>query len=178
MEETFIKERPAPAASDKLSTMLTAGASSSELETVDVDDATAFLARFADGAMGTFESTRFAAGRRNHNRIEINGSQGSVSFNLEAMNRLDYYNAGDADDVPGFRSIQVNEDGHPYMDHWWPPGHGIGYQNTFVNQYADFLQAIADNTVPEPGFEVGLENQKVLDAVQRSIAEDGWISIE
>ncbi|MFZ5830575.1 MAG: Gfo/Idh/MocA family protein [Planctomycetota bacterium] len=178
MEETFIKERPARAASEQLSTMLTADATSATLEKVDVDDATAFLARFACGAMGTFESTRFAAGRRNHNRIEVNGSKGSVYFDLENMNRLEYHNAADPPDVPGFRSIQVNEGCHPYIGHWWPPGHGIGYQNTFVNQYADFLQAIADDTTPEPGFEAGLENQKVLEAVTRSIADDHWVTID
>jgi predicted dehydrogenase len=178
IEETFVKERPFAAASDKLSTMLTAEASSMQMEQVDVDDATAFLARFQCGAMGTFESTRFASGRRNHNRVEVNGSKGSVYFDLESMNRLHYYDADDPGDVPGFRSIQVNEGCHPYMDHWWPPGHAIGYENTFVNQYADFLQAIADDTTPEPGFEVGLENQKVLEAVTGSIADDRWVEIE
>ena len=178
MEETFIKERPAQSASDELSTMLTAKATAAAKETVDVDDTTAFLARFACGALGTFESTRFAAGRRNHNRIEVNGSKGSVSFDLENMNRLQYYDADDPGDVPGFRSIQANEGCHPYIANWWPPGHGIGYQNTFVNQYADFLQAIADDTTPEPGFEIGLENQKVLEAVTRSIADDRWVALE
>jgi len=178
VEETFIKERPSVADSDKLSTMLTAESSLSEMEQVDVDDTTAFLTRFECGAMGTFESTRFAAGRRNHNRVEVNGSKGSVYFDLEFMNRLQYYNADDPDDVPGFRSIQVNEGCHPYIDHWWPPGHAIGYENTFVNQYADFLQAIAEDTIPEPGFEVGLENQKVLEAVTKSIAEDRWVDID
>jgi predicted dehydrogenase len=176
MDTTFVRERPAKATSEQLSTMLTAEAAA-ELEPVDVDDATAFLARFSCGALGTFESTRFAAGRRNHNRIEVNGSQGSVCFDLENMNLLQYYNANDPADVPGFRTIQVNEGCHPYIDHWWPPGHGIGYQNTFVNQYADFLQAIVDDTVPVPGFEVGLENQRVLEAVTRSIANDRWIDL-
>ncbi len=177
MEETFIKERPAEVQAETLSTMLTAQAGSTQMEPVDVDDATAFLARFADGALGTFESTRFAAGRRNHNRVEVNGSKGSVYFDLENMNRLEYYNVDDPSDVPGFRSIQVNEGCHPYMDHWWPPGHGIGYQNTFVNQFADFFQSIADDTKSQPGFEVGLENQKVLEAVTRSIAEGKWIDV-
>ena len=95
MEETFIKQRPAEAEAEQLSTMLTAQASTSKMVDVDVDDTTAFLARFADGAVGTFESTRFAAGRRNHNRIEVNGSKGSVYFDLENMNLLEYYNADD-----------------------------------------------------------------------------------
>jgi len=177
MEETFIKQRPAEAEAAQLSTMLTAQASASTLVDVDVDDTTAFLARFAGGAVGTFESTRFASGRRNHNRIEVNGSKGSVYFDLENMNLLEYYNAEDPADVPGFRTIQVNEGCHPYIDHWWPPGHGIGYQNTFVNQFADFFQAIVNDTKPEPGFEVGLENQKVLEAVTQSIAEQRWVTV-
>ena len=178
MEETFIKERQSFTSSVELSTMLTASSSSEQTEKVDVEDACAFLARFSCGAMGTFESTRFASGRRNHNRIEVNGAKGSVYFDLESMNRLHYYNAEDPGDVPGFRSIQVNEGCHPYIDHWWPPGHAIGYENTFVNQYADFLQAIADDTIPEPGFEVGLENQKILEAVTSSIANNCWVEIE
>lgn len=177
MEETFVKERPAEAEAEQLSTMLTAQAGSSRMEPVDVDDTTSFLARFANGAVGTFESTRFAAGRRNHNRIEVNGSRGSVYFDLEDMNRLQYYNADDPGDVPGFRSIQVNEGCHPYIDHWWPPGHGIGYQNTFVNQFADFFQAIAQDSRPEPGFEVGVQNQQVLEAVTQSIANQRWVDV-
>ena len=177
MEETFIKQRPAPAESDKLSTMLTAEGASAKMEPVDVDDTTLFLARFANGAVGSIESTRFASGRRNHNRIEINGSKGSIVFDLEDMNRLQYYNAEDPKDVPGFRLVQATEGCHPYISHWWPPGHAIGYQNTFTNQFADFFQAIAEDRKPEPGFEVGLENQKVLDAVSRSIASKGWVEI-
>jgi predicted dehydrogenase len=144
---------------------------------VDVDDTTLFLARFANGAVGSIESTRFASGRRNHNRIEVNGSKGSLVFDLEDMNRLQYYNADDSKDVPGFRLVQATEGCHPYISHWWPPGHAIGYQNTFTNQFADFFQAIAEDRKPEPGFEVGLENQKVLDAVSRSIASNGWVKV-
>ena len=177
MEETFIKERPAEAQSERLSTMLTAQAGSAKTESVDVDDTTLFLARFANGAVGTFEATHFASGRRNHNRIEVNGSKGSIVFNLEDMNRLEYYNAEDPPDVPGFRSIMVNEGCHPYIDHWWPPGHAIGYQNTFVNQYADFFQAIAENRPAQPDFHEGLENQKVLEAVTQSIAQQGWVDV-
>jgi predicted dehydrogenase len=93
------------------------------------------------------------------------------------MNRLQYYNAEDAKDVPGFRSIQATEGMHPYIAHWWPPGHAVGYQNTFVNQFADFFQAIAENRKPEPGFEEGLESQRVIEAVTRSIASGGWVDV-
>jgi predicted dehydrogenase len=177
MEQTFIKQRPAPAETEELSTMLTAAKGSSGLEPVDVDDATLFLARFANEAVGTFEATRFAAGRRNHNRIEVNGSKGSLVFDLEDMNRLEYYSAEDPQDVPGFRSIMATEGCHPYIAHWWPPGHSIGYENAFVNQFADFFRAIAEDGKPEPGFEEGLENQKVLEAVSRSIDRNGWVEI-
>jgi len=177
MDETFVKERPAPAENETLTTMLTAEALQSKMEPVDVDDTTLFLARFANGAVGSFEATRFAAGRRNHNRIEINGSKGSIVFDLEDMNRLMYYNAEDPADVQGFRSIQATEACHPYIDHWWPPGHSIGYQNSFVNEFADFFRAIADDTKPSPSFEDGLENQKVIEAVSRSIASQRWADI-
>lgn len=177
MEETFIKQRPAEAAAEQLSTMLTARAGGQQMEPVDVDDATAFLARFENGALGTFEATRFAAGRRNHNRIEVNGSKGSVVFDLEDMNRLQVYRTDDPAETPGFRSVQVTEGCHPYISHWWPPGHAIGYQNSFVNQFADFFQAIADGTEPEPGFAQGLENQRVLEAVTQSIEKDRWVDL-
>jgi predicted dehydrogenase len=147
------------------------------MEPVDVDDAALFLARFGNGVLGSFEATRFAAGRRNHNRIEINGSKGSLVFDLEDMNRLLYYNAEDPGDVPGFRSIQATEGCHPYIGHWWPPGHAVGYQNTFVNQFADFFQAIADDTTPQPGFEEGLETQKVIEAATQSFETQRWVDI-
>lgn len=122
-------------------------------------------------------STMLTAGRRNHNRLEVNGSKGSVVFDLEDLNRLQYDNAGDPRDVPGFRSIQTTEGCHPYIDHGWPPGHAIGHQNTFVNQFADFFEAIVKDTKPEPGFEAGLANQRVLDAVSRSITAGGWVDL-
>lgn len=177
MEETFIKERPAEATAQTLSTMLTATAQTTKMEPVDVDDAAIFLAKFENGALGSFEATRFAAGRRNHERIEINGSKGSLWFDLENMNNLHYYSTEDGADVQGFRTIQVNEGCHPYTGHYWPAGHGVGYENLFISEFADFFEAIANDTKPSPGFEVGLENQKVLDAVSRSIAEERWIPI-
>ena len=176
-QETFIKRRPAEVVGDKLTTMLTADKGSAKMEDVDVDDATVFLARFADGAMGTFEATRFASGRRNHNRFEVNGSKGSVVFDLEDMNRLLYYNADDPQDVQGFRTVQVTEGCHPYLSAWWPPGHAIGYENTFVNQFADFFRAVAEDTQPTPDFAEGLENQKVLEAVMQSVADKKWVRI-
>ena len=98
-----------------------------------MDDATMFLARFKNGALGTFECTRFAAGRRNFNRFEINGSKGSLTFNLEKMNELQFYSREDEGHVQGFREIIVNEGDHPYMAAWWPPG---GYRESLQGIYS------------------------------------------
>jgi predicted dehydrogenase len=150
---------------------------SADLGKVTVDDASAFIARFQNGALGTFEATRFAVGRKNHNRFEINGSKGSIVFNLERMNELEYFNAEDPDGTQGFRVIQATESGHPYAGHYWPVGHIIGYEHTFVNLVADALTAIHDGRPCSPDFRDGYENQRVLDAVERSHASRGWISL-
>ncbi|MCE9559441.1 MAG: Gfo/Idh/MocA family oxidoreductase [Armatimonadetes bacterium] len=160
---TFIKERPIP--------------DSDAVGTVTVDDAAMFLARFKNGAIGTFEASRFAVGRRNYNRFEINGSKGSVVFNLERMNELEYYNAADPAEAQGFRLIQVTESVHPYAGHYWPSGHIIGYEHTFVNLVADAVTAMASGKNPSPSLEDGFQNQRVLDAVERSHASRSWISL-
>lgn len=179
MEQTFIRQRPAEVIGDQLTTMLTATKGGDrKMEEVDVDDTSLFLARFDGGAVGTFESTRFASGRRNHNRIEVNGSKGSVVFDLENMNHLQYYNAEDPAGCQGFRSVQATDGSHPYISAWWPPAHAVGYENLFVNQFADFFTAIAKDLKPDPGFEVGLENQKVIDAVLRSIHNNEWVHVK
>lgn len=173
MLHTFVKKRPLVAAiDDRL------GASASpEMGDVTVDDAAAFLARFHSGAIGTFEASRFAVGRKNYHRWEINGSKGSVVFNLERMNELEYYNAEDASDVRGFRVIQATEGEHPYAGRYWPVGHILGYEHTFVNLVADALMAIHRGECPSPNFEDGLQNQRVLDAVERSWEKRGWIGL-
>jgi predicted dehydrogenase len=109
------------------------GKASTEMGEVTVDDSSIFLARFANGAVGTFEATRMAPGRKNYNRWEINGTKGSVVFNMERMNELEYYDAGDAEDVRGFRVIQTTDNPHPYTANYWPAGHIIGYEHTFIN---------------------------------------------
>jgi predicted dehydrogenase len=161
---TFVQERPVSPGSN-------------ERDTVDVDDATAFLALFENGALGTFEATRFALGRKNHNRIEINGSKASVVFNLERMNELEFYSGGDPQDRTGFRVIQVTEPVHPFVSAWWPPGHMIGYEHTFVHLVAEGLQRMAEGRNPSPDFEDGLACQRVLDAVARSAEQRSWISV-
>ncbi|KAA0228966.1 Gfo/Idh/MocA family oxidoreductase [Fimbriimonadia bacterium ATM] len=169
--ETFVKQRPKLAAvDDRLG-----GVASKEMGDVTVDDAAMFLARFQNGALGTFEATRFAVGRKNHNRFEINGSKGSLVFNLERMNELEYYSAEDPEDLRGFRCIQATDASHPYCANWWPVGHIIGYEHTFVHLVADGLSKMAKGENPSPDFEDGLRNQRVLDAVERSSASRSWI---
>ena len=136
--------------------------------TVTVDDAAAFTARLAGGALASFEATRCAPGRKNGLRIELNGSAGSLAFDLERLNELQFFSLNDSPDSAGFRRILVTEPGHPYLDAWWPPGHIIGWEHTFTHQARDLLTAIATGAQPEPSFADGLEVQKVLDAVQRS----------
>ena len=165
--ETFIAERPLPAEHSGLS-----GTARDERGVVDVDDAAIFLARFAGGAVGTFEATRFANGRKNAIRIEINGSLGSLAFDFEDMNLLHFFDATDATEIAGFRRILVTEPTHPYVGAWWPPGHLIGYEHGFTHQVVDLIGAIASGADPTPSFADGLNVQRVLAAVEQS-AEDG-----
>ena len=141
---------------------------------VTVDDAAAFLARFDNGAIGTFEATRFAAGRRNQNSFEINGSKGSLAFDLERMNELEVFFTEDDPDVQGFRTVNVTEPDHPYSGAWWPPGHILGYEHTFVHTMKDLMDGIEAGQSPTPNFEDGYRCQAVLDAVERSAASGEW----
>ena len=161
MMETFIEERPLEG-------------SEGETGEVTVDDAAAFLARFEGGAIGTFEATRFAAGRRNKNAFEINGSKGSVAFDLERMNELEVFFVDDEADVQGFRTVNVTGPDHPYAGAWWPPGHILGYEHTFVHTMKDLMDGIAKGTSPAPTFEDAYRVQAVLDAVERSAGGGGW----
>jgi predicted dehydrogenase len=148
---------------------------------VTVDDAVVFSARFASGALGSFEATRYAAGRKNGLRIELNGSAGSLAFDLERLNELEFYDGDDTDggSTAGFRRILVTEPEHPYLSAWWPPGHTLGWEHTFTNQARDLLTAIADGGQPTPSFGDGLAVQRVLDAVQRSAAAgSGWVMVD
>ena len=131
------------------------------------------------GVMANLEATRYAPGRRNHIEIEINGSKGSIFFDFEDMNRLKFYNGDDPKDRQGFRDILVTQrDGiQPYVANWWPPGHGIGYEHTFVHAVADFVNACADGKSVQPTFEDGLQNQRVLTAVETSSAKGKWVKV-
>ncbi|AXX29692.1 oxidoreductase [Actinosynnema pretiosum subsp. pretiosum] len=143
---------------------------------VTVDDAALFLARFDNGAVGTFEATRYALGRKNAMRIEVNGSKGSLAFDFESMNELSVFT--DAGPDSGFRRVLVTEPGHPYLEGWWPPGHLLGYEHTFTHEVADLLSAIGTGVDPHPSFADGLRVQRVLDAVQTSAGSgSAWTSI-
>jgi predicted dehydrogenase len=163
--ETFIKERPLPDNPKKKGK-------------VTVDDASAAVVRFKNGALGTIEASRFATGRKNYNRFEINGSKGSVAFNLERLNELDVYLSADDGAVQGFHNVMVTEgQHHPYVGHWWPPGHIIGYEHTFVHTVYDLLEAVATNKMPTPNFEDGVQNQKVLAAMEKAAATKRWVTV-
>ena len=141
-----------------------------------MDDAALFLARFGSGALGSFEATRFATGRKNAMRLEVNGSEGSLAFDFESMNELSFYDGHEDPDTAGFRRILVTEPTHPYADAWWPPGHGLGYEHTFTHEVVDLVSAIGADQAPRPSFADGLQVQQVLAAVERSA--DGGSSWE
>jgi predicted dehydrogenase len=171
--ETFVRERPLPAASGSLT-----GVGGEGTGTVTVDDAAVFLARFDGGALGSFEATRFALGRKNAIRIEVNGSAGSLAFDFEDMNVLHFYDGADPAATAGFRRIVVTEPDHPYVGAWWPAGHGLGYEHGFTHQVVDLVAAIAKGDDPAPSFADGLQVQRVLDAVERSAAASStWTEI-
>jgi predicted dehydrogenase len=142
---------------------------------VTVDDAAAALVRFANGAMGTIEGTRLAPGRKNYNRFEVNGSKGSLAFDLERMNELQLFKRSDPAHQQGFRTILATEPGaHPYVKSWWPPGHIIGYEHTFTHTVFDFLKGLEKGRSPRPDFEDGVRNQRVLAAWERSARARKW----
>jgi predicted dehydrogenase len=144
---------------------------------VTTDDATSFMARFENGAMGSFTATRFATGRKNFLRLEIFGSKGSLVFNLERLNELHYFSREDEIQEQGFSTIMVTENSHPYLEKWWPPGHIIGWEHTFIHEIGDFLMAIAEDTPIQADFYDGWRCQQVLDAVDESARTRTWISI-
>jgi predicted dehydrogenase len=164
MTETFIKERELQ---DEPGTV----------KPVGIDDACAFLVRFANGSMGTFESTRYARGRKNFNTFEMNGEEGSVAFNLEEAHRLQYFDDGDDDHVHGWRSILVTDFEHPYAKHWWVPGCVTGYEHTFINALADFLEGLQTGQGTQPDFRDALQTQIVCDAVLESAKTGQWVKI-
>ncbi|QDT26037.1 Gfo/Idh/MocA family protein [Gimesia panareensis] len=168
--ETFIKERVHQETGEKTK--------------VEIDDACMFLARFANGSMGTFESSRYARGRKNFNTFELNGEAGSVYFDLEDPQILQFFEYANPttgkkveDHLTGWRRIHVTNFEHPYMDKWWVPGCTIGYEHTFTNALADFFQGLDTGKPTQPDFRAALETQKVCDAVLQSAKEKQWVEI-
>ena len=173
LTETFVRERPLPDASTGLSASAAGGSGE-----VTVDDAALFLARFAGGAVGSFEATRFAAGRKNALRLEINGSGGSLAFDFESMNELQFHDHAEDAETAGFRRIVVTEPVHPYVGAWWPPGHGLGYEHTFIHEVVDLITDIGAGRPPAPSFADGLQVQRVLAAVEQSAYSDSrWHAV-
>jgi predicted dehydrogenase len=156
--KTFVTERPLPG--------------STTLAPVDVDDAALALLKFENGAVGSVEASRFAPGRKNYNRFEINGSKGSIVWDLEKLNELELYREEGPNS--GFRTVLVTDAKHPYVSAWWPPGHIIGYEHSFTHTVYDLIVAIHQQKMPTPNFEDGVKNQKVLDAIERSSASGRW----
>ncbi|MDP9209869.1 MAG: Gfo/Idh/MocA family oxidoreductase [Actinomycetota bacterium] len=165
LTETFVRERP-----------LADG--SGARGPVTVDDAALFIARFAGGALGSFEATRFATGHTEGLRVELNGELGSIIWDLGSFNELRLFDATGDPATQGFRRVQVTRADHPYAGAWWPDGHSIGYEHTFTHEVRDLVHAIADGRDPVPSFADGLQVQEVLDAVQRSASSGaGWTRV-
>jgi predicted dehydrogenase len=163
--ETFIRTRPRPE-------------DPSRNGRVTVDDAAVAAVRFASGAIGSVEATRFAPGRKSRCAFEINGSLGSLAFDLERLNELEVCFESDPPSLRGFRTILATEPVHPHMAAWWPPGHIIGWEHTFTHMVRDLLEAMADGTVPSPSFRDGVMNQRVLDAIERSSKLRRWVRVK
>jgi len=145
---------------------------------VTVDDVTQFLCNFDNGATGCFEATRLATGRKNHNCIEVNGEKGSLYWNFEEQNYLYYYDRTKPVAEQGFVKINATHDTHPYGGGPWPQGHGIGYADSFVIEIANFIRAVVHDTKFHPDFTDGVECQQVLEAVEKSVLERRWVSID
>jgi predicted dehydrogenase len=174
MKKTFIEERPIQEA---VSGGLGAKAGRRKGK-VTVEDAFLFLARFDNGALGSFEATRFAGGRKNYNSFEINGSKGSIVFNLERLNELQYCDLTEKDGrFKGFRTIMCNEASQPYNEAWWPSGHIIGWEHTFTHEFKDFLEAIRRGRDTQPNFEDGMKTQAVLEAGMVSAEKGTWVKV-
>jgi predicted dehydrogenase len=164
MTKTFIDERPIVSGEKKMGK-------------VDVDDAFIALLKFKSGSIGSVEASRFSAGRKNFQRMEIHGLEGSISFNLERLNELEFYSRKDRQDERGFKTISATEPVHAYVKNWWPPGHVLGWEHPMVHEMYHFFTAVADNTLIEPfgaTFYDGLMADRVTDAISKSTDSGKW----
>ena len=163
MTETFVKER---------THQLTG-----KVEPVTIDDASIFMARFANGSLGKFEATRYARGHKALYTLEINGEHASLRWDLHDLHRLQMFDHRDEGRSRGWRSIHITDGDHPYMDRWWVPGLQIGYEHTFTHQFADFIEGIASDTLASPSFKEALATDRVTDAVLLSAQTRQWQSV-
>ena len=161
MMKRFVEKRPLPASG---AGTFKSGSTAAETGEVTVDDASFMVAEFENGALGSFEASRFANGRKNFNYFEIYGSKGSLAFDLERMNELQYLDMANPSDEQGFRTILVTNASHPYVAAWWPPGHIIGYEHEFTHAVVDFLTALEKGTPITPNFCDGMKDMQVLEA--------------
>ncbi len=164
MTETFIKERKHNL--------------TGKVEKVGIDDACTFMCRFDNGALGLFESTRYARGHKALYTFEINGEHASIKWDLHDLHRLQYFDHRDEGILRGWRSVHVTDPDHPYMSHWWVPGLQIGYEHTFVHQVADFLECLAKGQPAQPDFRNAYETQLILDAIMESAKKGSWIEVK
>jgi myo-inositol 2-dehydrogenase/D-chiro-inositol 1-dehydrogenase len=163
MTETFIRERKHTL--------------TGKVEPVGIDDASAFLCRFANGSLAIFEATRYARGHKALYTLEINGEHASARWDLHDLHRLQWFDHRDEGEVRGWRSVHITDSGHPYMKHWWVPGLQIGYEHTFIHQFADFLQAAHAGKPCPPTFRDGLATDRVTDAVLASARHRRWVDV-
>jgi myo-inositol 2-dehydrogenase/D-chiro-inositol 1-dehydrogenase len=163
MTETFIKSRK--------------HSLTGKVEPVGIDDASAFLARFRNGSLATFEATRYARGHKALYTFEVNGEHASVFWDLHDLHRLQYFDHRDEGPLRGWRSIHMTDSEHPYMAHWWVPGLQIGYEHTFIHQAADFLQNLGKGDAPSPNFREALLTDCVTEAVLQSAANRTWMKV-
>ena len=164
MTETFIKSRKHNL--------------TGKVEPVGIDDASAFLARFRNGSLATFESTRYARGHKALYTFEINGEHASIFWDLHDLHRLQYFDHRDEGITRGWRSIHITDGDHPYMAHWWVPGLQIGYEHTFIHQAADFIAGLAEGKSASPTFREALQTDYVTDAVLQSAASRSWVKVQ
>jgi predicted dehydrogenase len=174
MMARFVDRRPLPGAG---AGTFKAGSAGSGMGDVTVEDASFMVTDFENGALGAFESSRFANGRKNFNTFEIYGSKGSLGFDMQRMNELQFMDGSDPADDQGFRTILVTNDTHPYVGAWWPPGHIIGYEHTFTHAVADFVGCLARATAIHPNFDDGVKGMQVLEAGLRSVATGRSVAV-
>ena len=163
MTETFIKERKHNL--------------TGRVEAVNIDDASAFLARFGNGSLATFEATRYARGHKALYTLEINGEGASAMWDLHDLHRIQFFDHGDEGRLRGWKNIHVTGGDHPYMKHWWVPGLQIGYEHTFIHQVADFLQGLGQKEAAAPDFREALKTDYVTDAVLQSASTKAWMPV-